>query len=151
MSPEWLTTIGPLLIMATWAFASATVLPLSSEAVLLGQMAAGLVPVPWLLVAATLGNVAGSCFNWWLGRHVRRFETARWFPFSPATLARATLRFQAYGTACLLLSWLPVVGDPLTFVAGVLRVPFARFLVLVAVGKAARYAVLAYGASNLGI
>ena len=99
-------------------------------------------PTPALLVAATIGNVAGSAFNWWLGLNARRFEDRRWFPFSPATIAAASNRFRRFGLWSLLLAWVPIIGDPLTFIAGVLQVPFRYFLPLVAIGKAARYAIV---------
>jgi membrane protein YqaA with SNARE-associated domain len=138
-----LDTLWPLLVMLVSAFGAATLLVLPSEAVLITQIKAGLAPTWALFVVATIGNVAGSVFNWWLGRHVRRFEGRRWFPFSPATIDAASTRFQRWGLWSLLLAWLPIVGDPLTFVAGVLRVPFHWFLPLVALGKGGRYAILA--------
>ncbi len=129
--------------MLASAFGAATLLVLPSEAVLIAQIKAGLAPTWSLLAAATIGNVGGSAFNWWLGLHARRFEGRRWFPFSPSTIEAASARFQRWGLWSLLLAWVPVVGDPLTFIAGMLRVPFALFLPLVAIGKGARYAVLA--------
>lgn len=125
------------------AFASATLLPMASEAVLFGAIKAGLASTAGLLAAATAGNVGGSALNWWMGRWLLRFQHRRWFPFSPAALERATAWFERRGVWVLLLSWLPVVGDPLTLVAGVLRVPLGLFLALVTIGKAARYAVIA--------
>lgn len=133
----------PLLAMALAAFAAGTLLPLSSEAALAAAIVSG-VAKPWPLVAsATVGNVLGACFNWWVGLHMRRFEGRRWFPFKSETVDAASSRFQRYGTWCLLFSWLPIVGDPLTVAAGLLRVPFVPFLVLVTCGKAARYVALA--------
>ena len=81
--------------------------------------------------------------NWWLGRELVRFQPRRWFPVSPAQMLRAQGWYQRYGRWSLLLSWLPVVGDPLTLVAGVMREPFPRFLLLVLLAKSARYLVLA--------
>jgi len=137
-------TLWPLLVMFASAFGAATLLVLPSEAVLIAQIKAGLAPAWALFIAATIGNVAGSAFNWWLGRHVRRFERRRWFPFSPATIETASARFRRWGLWSLLFAWLPVVGDPLTFIAGVLRVPFHWFLPLVALGKGGRYAIIAF-------
>ena len=135
-------TLWPLLVMLASAFGAATLLVLPSEAVLIAQLKAGLAP-PWaLLTAATIGNVAGSAFNWWLGLNARRFEDRRWFPFAPATVVAASDRFQRWGLWSLLLAWVPIIGDPLTFIAGVLRVPFRYFLPLVAIGKGVRYAIL---------
>ncbi len=125
------------------AFLSATLLPFASEVVLAGQIKAGYGSIAGLLVAATVGNVGGSTLNWWMGRVLLRYQDRSWFPFKPDDIARATERFRTFGTWVLLLSWVPVVGDPLTLVAGVLRVPLARFLVLVTIGKAGRYAVVA--------
>lgn len=123
------------------AFLAATLLPMQSEAALVALLLADY--APWLLVAvASTGNVLGSCVNWWLGRELLRFQDRRWFPVSPAALARAQRGYRRYGRWSLLLSWLPVVGDPLTLVAGLLRMPFALFLVFVAIGKAARYAAV---------
>lgn len=120
---------------------AATLFPASSELLLVtlyqqGQDAALL----WLV--ATLGNTLGSCINWYLGKELLRFQSRRWFPFKPSQLARAQLQFNRYGSWSLLFAWLPVVGDPLTLVAGVLKVRFVPFLLLVAAGKGLRYAVL---------
>ena len=136
--------IWPHAVMLISAFGAATLLPLASEAVLVAEIKAGVASPGALLVTATLGNVAGSTFNWWLGRHIQRFEGRRWFPLQPGELARASARFQRAGVWSLLLAWVPVIGDPLTFVAGVLRVPLAIFLPLVAIGKAARYSLLVW-------
>lgn len=134
----------PYAVMVVSAFVSATLLPLASEAVLAVELSRGHGSTVGLVSAATIGNVAGSTLNWWMGRAVHRFTGRRWFPFSADAIARATERFQRYGTWSLLLSWLPVIGDPLTLVAGILRVPFGIFLVLVTLGKAARYIVIAW-------
>lgn len=125
------------------AFGAATLLPLQSEAVLVGLLLNGQYGLWLLLAVATLGNVLGSLVNWWLGRSIERFKERRWFPVSPANLERARRHYQRYGHWSLLLSWLPVVGDPLTLVAGVMREPLGRFLLIVTLAKGARYGVLA--------
>lgn len=135
--------IWPYGTMFASAFLSATLLPFVSEAVLLAQIKGGYGSTYGLLAAATIGNVSGSTLNWWMGRLLLRFQDRGWFPFKPDDIARAADRFQRFGSWVLLLAWLPVIGDPLTLVAGVLRVPLALFLVLVTIGKAARYAVVA--------
>nr|WP_202802328.1 YqaA family protein [Rheinheimera nanhaiensis] len=122
-------------------FIAATLFPASSEVLLLVLQAQGY-SVLWLLVAATAGNTLGSCVNWYLGTCLLDFQHKRWFPVSATALSRAQLQFQRYGSWCLLLAWLPVVGDPLTLVAGVLKMRFRLFLPLVLLGKAARYALL---------
>jgi membrane protein YqaA with SNARE-associated domain len=92
--------------------------------------------------AATSGNTLGSCFNWYLGRRLLDFQHKRWFPFSAAAIDKAQRQFKRFGPFSLLLAWLPVVGDPLTLIAGVLKVPFRLFFLLVLLGKALRYGVL---------
>ncbi|MFH1805392.1 MAG: YqaA family protein [Pseudomonadota bacterium] len=124
------------------AFTSATILPGTSEAALAALVATGEHAV-WLLVAvATTGNVLGSLVNWGLGLWIEHFRHKRWFPVSAAQYERAERWFNRYGLWALLFAWLPVIGDPLTLVAGALRVKFWPFVVLVTLGKAARYAMI---------
>ncbi len=126
------------------ALLAATLIPAQSESVLVGLLLSKQF-VPWLLVAvATLGNTLGSVLNWWLGRSLQRFQHKRWFPVSEAALHKAQTHFQRYGYWSLLLSWLPIVGDPLTMIAGVLRVPLLPFVLLVGAAKLTRYALLAW-------
>ena len=122
-------------------FIAATLFPASSEALILTLQANGY--APWgLFIAATGGNTLGACVNWSLGTRVAQLQHKRWFPASPGALEKARLQFQRFGSWSLLFSWLPVLGDPLTLVAGVLKVRFGLFLLLVASGKALRYALL---------
>jgi membrane protein YqaA with SNARE-associated domain len=128
-------------------FIAATLFPASSEVLLIMLQQQG--HTPWLLwLGATAGNTLGSCVNWYLGKEMLRFQGKRWFPFNEGQLSRAQQQFQRYGFWTLLLAWLPVVGDPLTLIAGVLRVRFIPFLLLVATGKGVRYAVLLWLASG---
>jgi membrane protein YqaA with SNARE-associated domain len=127
------------------AFLSATLLPGSSEAALVALLAAGDAPVAVLVTAATVGNVLGSTVNWMLGRFFSHFRDRRWFPVSPRAYERAEYWYRRYGVWSLLLAWLPVIGDPLTFVAGALRTDIRWFLVLATAGKAARYLAIAAG------
>ena len=126
------------------AFGAATLLPLQSEAVLVGLLLNGQYGLWLLLAVATAGNVLGSLVNWWLGRAIERFKGRRWFPVSPARLEQAGQHYRRYGHWSLLLSWLPIIGDPLTLVAGVMRAPLGRFLLIVTLAKGTRYAVLAW-------
>ncbi|MEX2335252.1 MAG: YqaA family protein [Pseudohongiella sp.] len=129
-------------------FVAATLLPASSELLLLALFQQGLAPgLLWL--SATAGNTLGSCVNWYLGREILRFEDKRWFPVSRDSLQSAEKQFNRYGYWSLLFAWLPVVGDPLTFVAGMLRMRFALFVALVLLGKGVRYAVLLLLAAGL--
>lgn len=125
------------------AFLAATILPAQSELLFAFLLRAGEHPWAFLLLAATTGNVLGSLVNWALGRWIEHFRDRRWFPVSPAALDRAERWYLRWGKWSLLGSWLPIVGDPLTLVAGVLRVPLATFLALVTVAKAGRYLAIA--------
>lgn len=132
--------LAALWALAVSAFTSATLLPGTSEAVLAGLHAARAADPLALLAVASLANTLGSAVNWLLGRLVTRFRDRRWFPASPAQIARAEGWYARYGLWSLLLSWVPIIGDPLTVVAGILRVPFLVFLVIVGLAKTARYA-----------
>jgi membrane protein YqaA with SNARE-associated domain len=125
------------------AFGAATLLPLQSEAVLVGLILSDRYWLWLLLAVATLGNVLGSVVNWLLGRAIERFRDRRWFPVSARHLENARRHYQRYGHWSLLLSWLPVIGDPLTLVAGVMREPLGRFLLIVTLAKGARYGAVA--------
>lgn len=131
------------------AFIAATLFPMGSEAVMATLLVQGNHAVFGLLLVATVGNVAGSILNWVLGRFARRYQNRRWFPETPAQLARAEEWYGRYGLWSLLLSWVPVIGDPITVAAGVLRTPFWAFVSLVTLAKAGRYAVLAWATLKL--
>jgi membrane protein YqaA with SNARE-associated domain len=133
------------------AFLSATLLPGSSEAVLLGLLTSGQVNPAMLVLFASVGNVAGAMVNWGLGLFFENYKDKSWFPIQAAAMARAQVWFARWGLWSLLLSWVPVIGDPLTLVAGVLRVPFGRFLVLVTIGKVARYGLLVLAWQHWGM
>ncbi len=124
------------------AFAAATILPLQSEAVLVGLLLSGNYPAAALIAVASTGNVLGSAVNWLLGIGIERFKDRAWFPLSTERLAQAQYWYQRYGKWSLLGSWLPIIGDPLTVAAGVLKEPFWMFLILVTVAKVGRYLVL---------
>jgi membrane protein YqaA with SNARE-associated domain len=135
--------------LALGAFLAATLLPMSSEAMLAVLVAARGHDLALLFAVALIANTAGSCVNWLLGRFLLHWQDRRWFPVKHAALARAQAWFSRWGIWSLLLAWLPIVGDPLTVAAGVLRVDFLRFVVLTALGKAARYAAVVWLAGSL--
>lgn len=124
------------------ALLAATILPAQSEALVVRLLLADY--APWLvLTVASVGNIAGAVLNWLLGGAIERFHNRRWFPVSPAALNRAENWYRRSGKWSLLLSWVPIIGDPLTVTAGVLREQLGVFLVLVAIGKVGRYLVIA--------
>ncbi|MFP5077577.1 YqaA family protein [Rhizobium sp. YIM 134829] len=124
------------------AFLSATLLFGLSEAAIVAALQNPDLSRFAVVAVATGGNVLGALVNYVLGLWFLRFEGKRWFPVSPAARLRAERIFQRFGQPVLLLSWLPVVGDPLTLVAGLLRMPILPFLLFVTLGKAARYGAL---------
>lgn len=123
------------------ALLAATIFPAQSEALVAGLLLTGYAPVS-VLTVASLGNISGAVLNWLLGRGIARFRTKSWFPVSAAALDRAETWYRRYGKWSLLMSWVPIVGDPLTVMAGVLREPLGVFLVLVSIGKVGRYLVI---------
>jgi len=132
------------LTLFTSALVAATLLPAQSEAVLAGLVLGGQQPVAVLVTVASVGNVLGAVINWGLGRGIERFRDRRWFPVGPQALARAERHYRRWGKWSLLLSWAPLIGDPLTVVAGILRERLWVFLLLVTVAKLGRYLVLVW-------
>lgn len=132
------------LSLFTAALIAATFLPAQSEALLAHLITTGSYSIPLLVIIASIGNVLGSTINWGLGRGIGRFHGRRWFPVSDRQLDKARNWYHRYGRLSLLASWVPVVGDPITVVAGVLKEPLATFLLFVTVAKVGRYVVLAW-------
>ena len=130
------------------AFGAATILPLQSELAVIAMLATGEFPWQSVVIVASIGNVLGSVVNWLLGRSLSRFQGKRWFPASERSLAGAAYWYRRYGRASLLLSWAPIIGDPFTVVAGVLREPLWSFVILVSIAKVGRYLALTAIALN---
>ena len=135
--------------LLTVSFLAATILPGSSEVLLATLVLSRPAEAFSLIAVATTGNTLGAAVNWALGKWLLHYSDKRWFPVSQGGLATATNWFNRFGIWSLLFSWLPVVGDPLTVVAGVLRVNLCLFLMLVLIGKAGRYVVVLWGADLL--
>lgn len=130
------------------AFLAATILPFYSEIVLVGLFEAGY--EPWLLVlVASIGNVLGAVVNWILGVYLQHFKNRPWFYFSEKQINQAQRWFQRYGYWTLLFAWLPIGGDALTLIAGIMRVRLSVFLLLVSIGKTGRYVFLAWIVSSM--
>jgi membrane protein YqaA with SNARE-associated domain len=133
------TDVASIALLFSSAFLSATLLPGSSEALLIALLASGNGDPAMLALVATIGNTLGAVTNWGLGRFFERFKGSRWYPISATAHARAQSWFARFGVWSLLFSWFPVIGDPLTVVAGMMRIGFWRFVILVATGKLLRY------------
>lgn len=123
------------------AFLAATLFPAQSEAVFVGLLALERYPILALLTVASVGNILGSCLNYSIGRF---FTESKWMQklISYTQRQRAEQYYRRYGRWSLLVSWLPIIGDPLTIVAGILRENFLYFAILVTIAKLGRYLVL---------
>ena len=126
----------------TLSFMVATIIPFGSEAYFVSLLAMEKhIPI-LLLLAASTGNILGSVFNWICGYYAAYFLKKKWFPIKQKQIDKASIFFIKYGKWSLLLSWVPFIGDPITFVAGTLRYSFFPFLILVSIGKVGRYLVV---------
>lgn len=125
------------------SFLASTLIPLGSEWLLVTLVVQGFAPLPVVLVAS-VGNFLGACTSYVIGVYGSAFLTAKILRMNEQDCARAERFFTRYGSWSLLLSWLPVIGDPLCLVAGMLKVAFGRFALLVVTGKVARYAAVAW-------
>ena len=123
------------------AFLAATILPLSSELVLSALLLAGEDQFT-IIIIATVGNVLGSLLNYLLGRWGSDSILHRVLKLSTTQIDRAKTQFNRYGLWSLLFAWLPIIGDPLTFIAGIMKVKLWLFLLLITLGKFGRYWVL---------
>ena len=126
------------------SFLAATILPLSSELVLSTMLLTDSFDKYLLLVVASFGNILGSSVNWYLGKKILIFKDKKWFPANERQIAKGEIYFKKYGIWSLLLAWVPIIGDPLTIVAGILRVKFFTFLLLVCISKISRYIFLIF-------
>ncbi|WP_100657798.1 YqaA family protein [Alteromonas flava] len=125
------------------ALLAATILPFGSEAIFISLL---LTKTPYLtvIIIASIGNTLGSAINYTIGRWLSDRAAKRWLRLDDAAIANAQRRFDRYGLIALCFAWVPIIGDPITLLAGMLRVRFGVFLLLVAIGKTARYGILAY-------
>ena len=120
----------------------ATIVPFGSEAYFITLLSINKYNNLLLLIAASIGNVLGSVFNWVCGYYVNYFIKKPWFPIKKDKIVKGTEIFNKYGKWSLLLSWVPFIGDPITFVAGTLRFSLVPFLILVSIGKVGRYLII---------
>ena len=130
------------LSLFTVSFLVATIIPFGSEMYFATLLAMGNYNSLLLLIAASIGNILGSVFNWICGYYAAYFLKKKWFPIKQKQIDKASIFFTKYGKWSLLLGWVPFIGDPITFVAGTLRYSFFPFLILVSIGKVGRYLVV---------
>ena len=126
------------------SFLGGSVLPVSSELTLVGLLSTNSYNEFGLLIIASLGNILGAAFNWILGFYLLKYVNKKWFPFTLNQIDKASLWFKKFGIWSLLFSWVPIIGDPLTLGAGILKLRFSIFLFLVSIGKIGRYSALYY-------
>ncbi|MCF8259489.1 MAG: DedA family protein [Melioribacteraceae bacterium] len=139
---EYLTEYGYQgLFLAS--FLAATILPLSSELVLTYLLANGFDPV-YVVIIATIGNTLGAVTNYAIGFGGSILLVRKVLRISELEFEKTRKRFEKYGIISLLFAWVPIIGDPLTVVAGSLKINFSLFLLLVTIGKFLRYLVVAY-------
>ncbi|MDP3995544.1 MAG: YqaA family protein [Patescibacteria group bacterium] len=125
----WLFLVGAI---------ASTLIPLSPEVVAIAVWKGGM-PVVASIAVLTAGNYAGNVLNYWVGRLGEHWVLEKYFRVKKARLDRAQRWFDRFGPPILLFSWLPVVGDPLTFVPGIVRYSFFKFSAYVLIGKIIRY------------
>lgn len=134
-----MSSIEVYIILFTSSFASSTILPGHSEITLIALITQKKYEVFYLVVFASLGNILGSVLNWYLGLYFLKFKNKKWFPFKENQINKVSKSFLKYGKWSLLLSWVPFIGDALTLVAGMFRVPLHQFIIIVSVAKIGRY------------
>ena len=117
----------------------ATIVPFGSEIYLMSLLLTDKYNTFFLLMIASVGNILGSVFNWVCGFYASYFMKKKWFPIKKDQIKKASIIFSKYGKWSLLLSWVPFIGDPITFIAGSLKYSFIPFLILVSIGKIGRY------------
>ncbi len=144
-TPQW--GLGVLVFIC---FLSSTLLPLSSEPALLVYLE--LNPEHfWLAIAlASLGNTLGGALNFWLGaKSLSLLESTKGDHAALEKSRKISQKLRTFGPQLLLLSWLPIVGDPMCLVAGFLKFPVLSSIMYIAVGKYLRYLVFSLGFLSL--
>ena len=125
------------------ALISATLFPLGSEALLLYDLTLNL-NIYLLFLFATLGNTLGSVINYWLGLKGEIYLVEKKV-LNEKKILKAKNFFDKFGGYTLLLSWLPLIGDPITFIAGIVKYDFKKFVILALIAKGGRYLFLIGG------
>ena len=139
---EYLSELGYLGLFIA-AFLAATILPLSSEVILSVLLLNEFNPAA-LVAVATFGNVLGAFTNYAIGFWGSAVFVNKVLKISEDEFVKVELRFQKFGLISLLFAWVPIIGDPLTVVAGVLRINLMWFFIPVTAGKLIRYIAVSY-------
>ena len=131
------------------SFLSSTILPGHSELILTTFIFLKKYPIIDLIFFASIGNILGSILNWYIGYFLTNLKDRKWFPIDKSQLTRASSWFFKYGKWTLFLSWVPIIGDPLTIIAGIFRVPIYIFILIVSLAKTMRYVFISLVATNV--
>ena len=131
------------------SFLSSTILPGHSEIILTAFIFLKKYPIIDLIFFASIGNILGSILNWCIGYFLTNLKDRKWFPINKSQLTRASSWFLKYGKWTLFLSWVPVIGDPITIIAGIFRVPIYTFILIVSLAKTMRYVFISFVAINI--
>jgi len=125
------------------ALLSATLLPGSSEILLVYKLSQGNDPLR-LLISATTGNLIGSLITYYMGIGGNQLLHKRWLGINERRLKKAKEWFNKWGVYSLFLAWLPIVGDALCLFAGLMKVSIKQFILFVGIGKLARYSFIIF-------
>jgi len=131
------------------SFLSSTLLPGHSELTLTAFILMKKYPVINLIIFASTGNILGSLINWFMGYYLTKLKDKKWFPLNKLQLTRASKWFLKYGKWSLFFCWVPIVGDPLTIVAGIFRFPIDIFILIVSFAKTMRYVIIYLITTNI--
>jgi len=131
--------LSDLIFLFFSSFLAATIFPAGSELVLASLNIIGNNSKFLLLSVATIGNVLGALVNWFIGYYLIKFKDKKWFPLKIQQLKKYSNIYQKWGIWSLLFAWMPIIGDPLTVIAGIFRTNIWLFLILVTIGKMSRY------------
>ena len=131
------------------SFLSSTILPGHSEIILTAFIFLKKYPIIDLIFFASIGNISGSILNWCIGYFLTNLKDRKWFPINKSQLTRASSWFLKYGKWTLFLSWVPIIGDPLTIIAGIFRIPIYTFILIISLAKTMRYVFISLVATNV--
>ena len=131
------------------SFLSSTILPGHSEIILTAFIFLKKYPIIDLIFFASIGNILGSILNWCIGYFLTNLKDRKWFPINKSQLTRASSWFLKYGKWTLFLSWVPIIGDPLTIIAGIFRIPIYTFILIISLAKTMRYVFISLVVTNV--